>query len=45
MKDDFTAVVMAAGQGKRMAPLSVKKPKPMIEVASKPIIEHLISQN
>jgi bifunctional UDP-N-acetylglucosamine pyrophosphorylase/glucosamine-1-phosphate N-acetyltransferase len=44
MKDDFTAVVMAAGQGKRMAPLSVKKPKPMIEVASKPIIEHLISQ-
>ena len=44
MKDDFTAVVMAAGQGKRMAPLSVKKPNPMIEVASKPIIEHLLSQ-
>ena len=44
MKDDLTAVVMAAGQGKRMAPLSVKKPKPMIEVASKPIIEHLIAQ-
>ena len=35
---------MAAGQGKRMLPLTKNKPKPMVRVAGKPILEHLLLQ-
>ena len=35
-------VVMAGGFGRRMGSLTSKTPKPMLEIAGKPIMEHLI---
>jgi len=36
------AVILAAGEGKRMRPLTYEKPKVMLPIAGKPIIEHLL---
>ncbi len=36
------AVILAGGEGKRMQPLTFDRPKPLIEVAGKPILEHII---
>ena len=36
------AVILAGGEGKRMRPLTERQPKPLIEVAGKPIIEHVM---
>ncbi|HEY94614.1 MAG TPA: NTP transferase domain-containing protein [Dehalococcoidia bacterium] len=36
------AVIMAAGEGKRMRPLTYNRPKVMLPVAGKPILEHLL---
>ena len=38
------AVVLAAGEGKRMRPLTYTRPKVMLPVANKPILEHLLIQ-
>ena len=38
------AVVLAAGEGKRMRPLTASRPKVMLPVAGKPILEHLVEQ-
>ncbi|MFC1939887.1 bifunctional sugar-1-phosphate nucleotidylyltransferase/acetyltransferase [Chloroflexota bacterium] len=36
------AVILAAGEGNRMRPLTYSRPKVMIPVANKPILEHLL---
>ena len=36
------AVILAAGEGKRMRPLTLERPKPLILVASRPILAHII---
>ena len=38
----ITCVILAAGEGKRMRPLTESRPKVMLPVAGKPMIEHLI---
>jgi bifunctional UDP-N-acetylglucosamine pyrophosphorylase/glucosamine-1-phosphate N-acetyltransferase len=36
------AVILAAGEGSRMRPLTNNRPKAMLPIANKPILEHLI---
>ncbi len=38
------AVILAAGEGMRMRPLTYTRPKVMLPIANKPILEHLISE-
>ena len=37
------AMIMAAGQGTRLLPLTADTPKPMLPIGGKPLIEHIIS--
>jgi bifunctional UDP-N-acetylglucosamine pyrophosphorylase/glucosamine-1-phosphate N-acetyltransferase len=37
------AVILAAGEGKRMRPLTYARPKAMLRIINIPIIEHIIS--
>ncbi len=36
-------VIMAGGKGKRLRPLTNTKPKPMLNIKNKPILEHIIN--
>lgn len=38
------AVVLAAGKGRRLRPLTDEKPKALIEVAGEPILTHCFDQ-
>lgn len=37
------AVVLAAGEGRRLAPLTNRRPKPMVPVGNRPILEYVVS--
>src|SRR5215813_2952058 len=37
------AVVMAGGEGSRLRPLTVKRPKPMVPIVGKPVMEHILN--
>lgn len=36
------AIIMAGGEGKRLRPISANKPKPMVELIDRPVLEHIL---
>ena len=40
--ESVTAVILAAGEGRRLAPLTNRRPKPMVPVANRPLLEHVV---
>ena len=44
MKNNIKIVIPAAGAGKRLFPHTFTKPKPMVYIAGKPIIGHILER-
>ena len=40
--NSVTAVILAAGEGRRLEPLTNRRPKPMVPVANRPLLEHVL---
>ncbi|SHI07539.1 mannose-1-phosphate guanylyltransferase / phosphomannomutase [Sporobacter termitidis DSM 10068] len=36
------AIIMAGGEGTRLRPISANKPKPMVELLDRPVLEHIL---
>lgn len=41
--DRMKAIIMAGGEGTRLRPLTSNRPKPMIPIINKPVIEHAVN--
>ncbi|SER82158.1 sugar phosphate nucleotidyltransferase [Natrinema salaciae] len=42
-EENVSAVVLAAGEGRRLEPLTNRRPKPMVPVSNRPILEYVVS--